>query len=536
MPTTAEIVADRLHAIGCRTAFGIPGGEVLTLVDALDRAGIRFVLVKNENAGGFMAQASCRVGGGPALLVATLGPGISNAVNAVASAMQDRIPMIVLAGRVDPAEAARYTHQVIDHARLFEAVTKACVTLVDGAVDVLIDKAIAIAFDGRPGPVLVDVPVALAAAEQVELGTVTFPHPAPAAPASSAALKDARSLLATSRRPLLIAGVDVLNDRSARDVANFVVDMQIPLITTYNAKGILPEDHPLSIGAAALSPKADGVLLPLVRKSDCIVCVGYDPIEMRGGWRDPWPENLPVIDISAAPNRHYMHGSRHAFVCDTAAGLLALREGIAPRMYWPDREPDAARAALKDTFSSHGAWGPAVIVETVRAVLPRDGIVTVDTGAHRIWASQSWECYEPATMLQSVGFGTMGCGLPLAIGSKIARPDRPVVAMTGDGGLEMVLGELATLRDLALPLVIVVFVDNALALIEMKQRSMQRPRRAVDFGATDFVALAGAMGGVGVEARTPDDLASALAEGLTREDTFTLIACPIADRAYDGCI
>ncbi len=536
MGNGAEIIAARLHEIGCRWAFGMPGGEVLTLVDALTRQGIRFVLVKHENAGGFMAQASCRATAAPGILVATLGPGCTNAVNAVACALQDRVPMIVLTGRVDDADAATYTHQVIDQAAVFRPVTKGSFTVVDGAVAPMIDKAIALALEGQPGPVHVDVPVQVAAAPQPDRPLPPLRRPASSSPAQGAELRGARELLVAARRPIVIAGLDVLNDGSAEDVAAFAIAMQVPVVTTYNAKGVLSEAYPISIGAAALSPKADKILLPLLARSDCIICIGYDPIEMRVGWRDPWPVDAPVIEIGAAPRLHGMHHARYSFVCDTGAGLRALRDGIPPRSFWPDGEPAAAREALRRAFSDTGEWGAAAVVHAVRKALPPEGVLAIDTGAHRILAAQAWECYRPNTMLQSVGFGTMGCGLPMGIGYKLAHPETPVVVMTGDGGLEMFLGELATVRDLGLPVVIVVFADRSLALIEMKQRSSQYARAAVDFGPTDFVAVAQAMGGVGVEAGDRETLQAAVRDGLARRDVFTLISCPIPERAYDGRI
>lgn len=536
MSTAAELIADRLYGAGCRLAFGVPGGEVLALLDALTRRGLRFVLVKHENAGAFMAQAVARADGAPGVLVATLGPGIANAVNAVASALQDRIPLIVLAGRVDAAEAATYTHQVIDHAALFAPVTKGVFTIADGAVDTLIDKAVNLALDGRPGPVLVDLPVAVAAAPQPERAAAHRPRPAPAAPAEGPDLDAARALLAAAERPLMLAGLDVVNDGAAEAVAGFVTTFSIPLITTYNAKGVLPEDHPLAIGAAALSPKADAVLKPLVAASDCILTVGYDPIEMRSGWRDPWPADAPVIEIAAVPADHGMHAARHAFVGHAGAGMAVLARGLTRNPPWPHGEPAAARAALRKAFAPGRAWGPAAAIATIRDALPREAVLTLDTGAHRILAAQLWEAYAPATVLQSVGFGTMGCALPLAIGHKLAKPEVPVLAMTGDAGLEMVLGELATLRDLKLPVVVVVFADQALALIEMKQRAMQLPRAAVDFAATDFPAVARAFGGVGVTATDAVSLVRAVRDGLARADAFTLIAVPVPPRAYDGLI
>ena len=170
---------------------------------------------------------------------------------------------------------------------------------------------------------------------------------------------------------------------------------------------------------------------------------------------------------------------------------------------------------------------------TLRDALPEDTIVTADSGAHRILASQIWKCYEPRGMLQSSALCTMACAMPLAGGAKMGAPDRTVLAFVGDGGLEMGAGDLASLRDHGLNIIVCVLVDESLTLIEMKQRASQRPNLGVDFGGSDFVSLAKAFGGVGVEVESVDALKQA-AEAAQNRDCFTIIAAKIGRRAYDG--
>ncbi len=534
MTTAAEILARGFYEAGCRHAFGIPGGEILTVMHALADAGIDFHLARHENAAGFMAEGVYHMTGAPGILVATLGPGVANAVNVVANAHQDRVPLIFLTGCVDAVEAAGYTHQVFDHGAVLGPVTKASFTVTDGAVESLLVQALAIATEGRPGPVHIDVPIGLAGKTQAASGSVRPPDAVAAAPAAGPDLARARDMLAQARRPLLIAGLEVLAQGAEAAVAGLARDFAIPLITTYKAKGILPEDDPLSLGGAGLSPMADTHLMPLVEASDLILLAGYDPIEMRQGWRQRWdPDKTAVIEFIAAPTTHGMHEASVTFVGDIGAGLAALRDGVVPGASWSNGAPAAERQALSKTFAVDEAWGPAAIVDEVRRALPADGVATVDSGAHRILLSQIWRCPAPRTLLQSSGLCTMGCALPLAIGAKLAAPDRPVVAFSGDAGLEMVLGELATLRDLRLGLVIVVFVDASLALIELKQRKAGLRNLGVDFGVTDFAAVARSLGGVGVAVDTREALRTAVAEGLAA-DTFTIIAASIDRKAYDG--
>jgi acetolactate synthase-1/2/3 large subunit len=529
----ADIIARRLHAAGCRTAFGIPGGEVLTLIDALERAGIRFVLAKHENSAGFMAEGTWHATGAPGILVATVGPGIANAFNVIANASQDRVPLIVISGMIDPTEAMRYTHQVFDQSAAMRQVCKASFVAPDGAIGAMIDKAVSIATSGRPGPVHVDLPISVAAAEQAAPPVVLRGPPLPSAPAPGPALDRARAMFAAARRPAIMAGLDVVNESGgAAAVRAFAERHSIPVVTTYKAKGILPEDHPLALGGHGLSPKSEKIILPLFAAADLVIAAGYDPIEMRIGWRDPW-DPARAIEFAHAPNDHDMHYAGLSWVCSVSGGLAALE--AEAKGGWPDGAPARIREELAGAFAPKGNWGPDHAISEILDAVPPGVTVTVDTGAHRILLSQMWRAAHARGVLQSTGLCTMGCALPLAMGFKYARPDAPVIAFTGDAGLEMVLGELSTLRDLGLPVVIVVFVDESLALIELKQRAMGIQNAGVDFRRTDFAALARIYGGHGVTVTGPGEAGPAVAGALAAE-RFTIVAVEIPRRAYDGLI
>lgn len=536
MTRAADIIARSLRAAGCRHAFGIPGGEVLTMMDALEAAGLEFHLVKHENNGGFMAEGTYHATGAPGVLLATVGPGVVNAVNAVANAWQDQVPMIVLTGCIDADEAQSFTHQVFDHTKVLAPVTKASFTVPAGAVETVIEKALAIATEGRPGPVHLDLPISAAKAEAGSNRPVVRAAPAPMAPAPGPDWDAACAALSAAERPLIIAGVDVLHHDAADAVSAFARKFSIPVLTTYKAKGILPEDDPLALGGHGLSPKAFAIVKPLIGRADAIVLAGYDPVEMRAEWRDPWDlsEDGPaVIEFSAEANRHFAHHASYSFIGDVGAGVRALDERVSRNGAWPGGEPAAVRAALAEAFPGDEAWGPAAVIDVCREVLPRGTVAAVDTGAHRILLAQQWECYGPRTLLQSTGLCTMGTAAPLAAGYKLAAPETPVAAFSGDAGMEMILGELATLRDAALSFPIIVFVDRSLALIELKQRRDGLDNCGVDFGGTDFAAAAEAMGGRGVTATNRDELRRAVHDAMA-SPAFTLIACPIGRKAYDG--
>ncbi|MEO0751455.1 MAG: thiamine pyrophosphate-binding protein [Pseudomonadota bacterium] len=526
----ADVVARRLYEAGCRWAFGMPGGEVLTLMDALEEAGITFVLCKHENAAGFMAEGTYHRTGAPGILVATVGPGALNGINVVENARQDRVPLIVLTGCVDAHKAETYTHQVLDQPQVFRPITKATFTLDARAAGVMADKAVTIAMEGRPGPVHMDVPISVADAEAVETGVLRKPA-LPVAPTCEA-LVAARTALGAAKRPVIVAGVDAVT-QGAEEVVCRAADLGVPVITTYKAKGLVPESHPQVLGGAGLSPKADKVLLPFLREADVILCIGYDPIEMRDGWADPWdPHAQTVIDIMAEPNHHYMHHATYNIVGDCAASVTALLpDGFGP--LWQDGQMDKARDALAQAFAPTDDWGPVQAIATCRAVLPANTLATADSGAHRILLSQMWQCEFPRALTQSSALCTMGCAVPLAMGAQVVEPDRTVVSFSGDAGFLMVAGELATAAEQNLRTIFVVFVDASLALIELKQRQRQMKNRGVDFGRVDFAAIAGAFGGQGHKARSKGELESALRAAMAA-DTFSIIAVEIDRKAYDG--
>lgn len=530
----ADVLARRLYAAGCRYAFGLPGGEVLTLIDALEEAGIRFHLARHENAAGFMAEGVHHIDGAPAILVATVGPGAMNGVNVIANADQDRVPLLVLTGCVDAHEAERYTHQVLDHRQVLEPITKATFTLTAESAGAIAEKAVGIATEGRSGPVHIDVPIAVAAAPAkhypFKRAVASDVIPAPAS------LDVARQWLAEAQRPVMVVGLDVLKDNSCETVRAFSDVHNVPVITTYKAKGVVPESSPLALGGAGLSPLADKHLMPFIAQADLVICVGYDPIEMRPGWQDPWdPQATRVIDITAAPNHHFMHQSTLSFIADTGASLSAMSEGLEPKATWVNGEVAQVKQRLQEAFADDQAWGPAAVIAECRAALPDDAIATVDSGAHRILLSQMWQCAEPHTLVQSSGLCTMGCAVPLAIGAHLAAPERTVVSFSGDAGLLMVAGDLSTAYEHGLNTVFVVFVDESLALIEMKQRQRQLPNAGVDFCGHDYAAIGRAFGGEGYTVTNRDELKAALSAAETASN-FVLIAAIIPRQSYDGKI
>ncbi|MEM9732841.1 MAG: thiamine pyrophosphate-binding protein [Pseudomonadota bacterium] len=535
--TGAEIIAAKLAQAGCRHAFGIPGGEVLALMGALDEAGIAFHLTKHENAAGFMAEgvwhAEPSGSRAPGILLGTIGPGVANAVNVVANALQDRVPLIFLTGCVDAPLAETYPHQVFDHRAMLRPIVKATFRASPGTLGVMMEKALAIAFEGQPGPVHIDVPIGVAEGETREVLRDLQPLPNPTMQQPGPEMAAALEALNGAERPLVIAGVDAVTDSASDALTRFCTDHTIPVLTTYKAKGLVDERLPIALFGHGLSPRSDKIVLPLIAQSDCVVLAGYDPIEMRVGWRNIFADHAHVIDITPTLRDHGMHHTTMTLRGRVDATLDQLGAAMDRRQRWAEGEPAIARAALTEMFSAPAEWEPGQVFATLNTCLPDDVVITADSGAHRILVSQMWESRLPHRFLQSTALCTMACAVPLAAGYKIASPDTPVCAFVGDAGLEMGLGELATLRDMGQPLIICVLVDESLALIELKQRGSQRPNVGVDFSGSDFPAIAQAMGGHGVWVDDAQTLETEAAAALNR-DTFTVLACRIGRRAYDG--
>ncbi|MBP1886610.1 thiamine pyrophosphate-binding protein [Sinorhizobium mexicanum] len=530
----ADVLARTLHAHGVRHGFGVPGGEVVTLIDALQAAGIAFHLARHETPAAIMAAGASVISATPELLVTTIGPGLANAVNGIADALQERIPLVVISGVVDRATRARYTHQVIDHAQLLRPLVKASFEIEPDSVASTVARALAIATAEPAGPVHIDLSPAVAALASPNYGGVVPPlRFVPSVAVTDPAIRRLSDRIAAVERPLIIVGFEAARGHAGPALKQLAETIEAPVLTTYKAKGVLPEDHPLSLGAAGLSPLADRVLLNLARESDLVLMIGYDPIEMRLGWLDFVEDPSKLVDITNAVSDHGMHHAGIRIAAAPRTVLQALAGSVVARKGWSGGEPAAAKSDLQGIFSTRQPWGPHAIVDLLNQMAGDDGLVTVDSGAHRILLSQKWVATKPLSLLQSAGFCTMNAALPLAIGAKVADPSRKVFAVIGDGGLEMGIGELATIRDLKLPVTIVVFQDRSLALIALKQASAGLPPAGVTLGETDFAAVARGFGGHGVNVENANAFRDEL-EAAGERASFTVIACRFDARAYDG--
>jgi acetolactate synthase-1/2/3 large subunit len=506
MPTVAEGVTAVLHTAGVRYVFGLPGGETLELLDALRRRGIEFVLAHSESAAVFMADAYARLTGTAGVCLTTLGPGATNAVAGVAHAYLDRTPLLIFTAQKPDALLPEYTHQVVDLHALFTPITKATWKLGAQNAASTVAQALAVAQDGRPGAVhlqLSNEDAAQATSDAVARAELPVPLPG----ANPTELARARELLDRASRPLIVAGLGLEPQRPYAALCGLAESLQAPVVTTPKAKGALPDDHPLAAGTIGLT-RTDPVY-ELLNESDCIVAVGFDVVELVKPWQcaapllwlAPWANQDPVLPAAVE-----LTGDLNLLLAQVA-GVSAT-----PDPAWGATRVAAFRAGLDEPLPepASGRLLPQQVLASLRRALPPDSPLVVDVGSHKIHSALSWPALAPNRFLLSNGLSSMGYGLPAAMGAALALPDQPVACLTGDAGLAMVLGELGVLTRLHLPVVVVVLNDGAIDLIRSQQVRAGKPVYGTEFPAHHFAQIAAAYGMPGQRIVTPHSLDRAL--------------------------
>ena len=521
----AGAIVAALARAGTRLMFGVPGGGPnLDVVGAAEAAGLRFVLAHGETAATIMAATSADLTGVPGAVVVTRGPGLASAVNGIAHAALDRLPVVVIA---DTVTDARISHQRIDQGALGRSVAKAAVAVSGPPTAV---EAVATALAAPPGPVIANMDDGAAdkrgprrLQNGVEAQTLRAAEDM-AARAGRAILAEA---VAGARRPVLLLGTGAIPRTAA--VRDALGGRGIPALHTYRARGVLPDS-----GAEAAGLVTGGTMeWPLLSAADLIVGLGVDEAEMIPARWDYAARTILVSEPGAPPAHGWFTGATALTMpIDEALGVLAA--GPGGTMEWP---PDAGRAAKADAArrlaaaatAAPGRLAPQQVVATARACAPPETIATVDAGAHMLAAMPLWDVPQPKMLLTSSGLATMGYALPAAIAAALClphtqglpptqgTPQTPVLAFTGDGGLGLTLAEIETAVRLSLRVIVIVFNDAALSLIKIKQKPAGHGGdEAVRYRPTSFAAAAAAMGAAGATVTSERELAAALTDALAR--------------------
>ncbi|MFV5995476.1 thiamine pyrophosphate-binding protein [Streptomyces sp. NPDC056231] len=517
--TGGEAVVRALAEHGVTQAFGIPGTHNLEIYRHLDPYGIAHVTPRHEQGAGYAADAYARVTGRPGVAITTTGPALLNIAAAVGQAYSDSVPLLV----VSPGMPLRHPRQSTGLLHEMRSQTEALrgVSAFSHRVSTVeeIFSAVARAFTlfrtGRPRPAHIEVPLDLL--ETMEpAGPVRLAPPTPATCPSGPALRDAAQALRSARQPALVLGGGARN--ATAQCLTLAEELGAPVVTTANGKGIVDETHPLSLGVSLHSPSVQQWLAGC----DAVLAVGTELAE-SDLWSAPPVLRATLIRIDVDPDQMYAGlPAQLPLVGDARTTLEALRQQLAsthgaPASGAPDRAGSvrALRAGRDaETAERDARWLP--YLQAVRTVLDADAILTSDSAQCCYYGAIPHLPVGPAgRYLHPTGFGTLGYALPAAIGAKTAYPARQVVALSGDGGLQFSVQELATAAQLRLPLPVVVFDNGGYGEIRDEMAARGDTPTAVDLPSVDLPALARAYGGHGVHADSPEALTRALSGALT---------------------
>ncbi len=525
----AHLLVRCLESEGVTHVFGIPGEENIRFVDALAGSGIRYVLVRHEQAASFMAEMYGRLTGRAGVCSATLGPGAINLLLGTADAMTNSTPLVALAAQGSLNRLHKESHQVIDLVSMFAPVTRWADRIhVPDAVPEMVRKAFKTAQTERPGAVFLAVPEDIEAAhptrprEPLPINTVRPDAPSPSQ------IERAARVLARASRPIVLAGHGAARTGASAALIRFAERLNVPVATTFHGKGVFPDDHPNALGAVGFM-RHDYTNLGF-DTADVVICVGYelqefDPVKINP---DGTKDILHLHRFPAEVDEHYPVSV--GIAADLTQSLDALADAVRRR--FPDQETGPRIRSLLAGELDHGRDSdafpllPQRVVADVREVLGRGDIVLADTGAGKMWMARLYPAYEPNTCLISNGLSTMGFALPGAIAAKLARPDRRVLAVMGDGAFLMNSQELETAVRERVPLVALVLVDDEYGLITWKMELDLGRHSNTRFGNPDLVAYAESFGARGRAIDSPDQLLPALREALDG-DGVTVIACPV---------
>lgn len=529
MPTAAELMVQCLENEGVSIVFGIPGEENIRFIKALAASDIRYILTRHEQAAAFMAEMYGRVTGRAGVVSATLGPGAINMQLGIADATTNSTPVVAISAQVGQDREYKESHQYVDLVSMFAPVTRwsAGVPTVH-AIPEMIRKAFKTAETERPAAVYLAVP------EHIDADTDDYPQLAPlprnVVRADAPALRQvarAVDILLEATRPVVLAGHGAARSDATEALVRFAEQLGVRVANTFHGKGVMPDDHPNSIGTLGFM-RHDYVNFGF-DNADVIIAVGYelqefDPVRIN-------PEaDKKIIHIHRFPAEVDMHYSVDVgIIGDISDSLNKLTEALGEHRFGDGEVPGSG--LLSEEFArgqedSGYPLAPARIVADTREALGRSDVVLVDTGATKMWMARLYPTYERNTCLISNGLSTMGFALPGALGVKLAQPETKVLAVVGDGAFLMNSQEIETAVREKIPLVVLIWEDGGYGLIEWKMDLELGEHHYVSFGNPDVVKYAESFGAKGYRITRADELLPTLQAALA-DDGVSLIACPV---------
>jgi acetolactate synthase-1/2/3 large subunit len=544
LPTGARLIVEALKKEGVKVIFGIPGLTNMPIYDAfledLEKGELRHVLMRHEQAAAHAADGFARASGFPGVCTATSGPGATNLTTGLITAYWDSSPIVAITGQVVRSAIGKMAFQEADIVGIGFHVAKYAVQVKKiEEIPLWIKNAFYIATSGRPGPVIVDIPRDVQLEKIDNIKWPEEPYIYGYRPfktiIDTIAIKKAAELLLNAERPVILVGTGVVWSNATREVLELAELLSSPIVSTLPGKSAIPHDHPLYVGPMGYYGRAEASFTAL--ESDVMLIIGarlsdrtftsYDEmIETRKKFIminiDPTDAERSIkVDVA-------LFGDAKVLLKEIISAVINL--GLKrDRTNWLKRVRE-----LKEYYEQFYYYDepnkmkPWKIMKIIRNNLPRDAIVTTGVGQHQMWAEVFWEVLEPRTFLSSTGMGTMGFGLPAAIGAKLAKPDKIVVDLDGDGSFLMTATNLATAVDEQIPVVAVIFDNRTLGLVRQVQDLFQNKRIVgVDYGPSpDFVKLAEAFGALGFNATTYEELEKSIRIAI-KEELPSIIRVPI---------
>jgi acetolactate synthase-1/2/3 large subunit len=530
MTTAAQLIVKCLENEGVAVVFGIPGEENIRFVQALAASDIRYVLTRHEQAASFMAEMYGRVTGRAAVVSATLGPGAINMQLGVADATTNSTPIVAISAQVGQDRQFKESHQYVDLVSMFAPITRwaAGIPTVK-AIPEMVRKAFKLAETERPAAVYLAVP------EHIDADVADYPdlRPLPRnvvradAPAFRQVAR-AVDILREASRPVVLAGHGAARADATAALVRFSEEFGMPVANTFHGKGVMPDDHPNSIGTLGFM-RHDYVNFGF-DNADVVIAVGYELQEFDPVRINPNADKK-IIHIHRFPAEVDMHYSVDVgIIGDISASLDALTEALAGHTYHSAPEIPGS-GLLADEFArgqqdSRYPLSPQRVVADTRAALGRSDIVLVDTGATKMWMARLYPTFERNTCLVSNGLSTMSFALPGALGVKLALPESKVLAVVGDGAFLMNSQEIETAVRERIPLVVLIWEDGGYGLIEWKMDLELGDHYYVKFGNPDIVSYAESFGAKGYRIKSADELLPTLKAALD-DDGVSLICCPV---------
>ncbi|EML1452944.1 acetolactate synthase large subunit [Enterobacter kobei] len=517
--TGAQLIVHLLERQGITTVAGIPGGTVLPLYDALSQSTkIRHVLARHEQGAGFIAQGMARTQGKPAVCMACSGPGATNLVTAIADARLDSIPLICITGQVPSSMIGTDAFQEVDTYGISIPITKHNYLVRDiSELPQVISDAFRIAQSGRPGPVWIDIPKDVQTAE-IEIDVL--PEPGDRAPApefSAESVRDAAAMINAAKRPVLYLGGGAIN--AANEIRQFAEKANLPTTMTLMALGMLPKAHPLSLGMLGMhGARSTNYIL---QEADLLIVMGARFDDRAIGKTEQFCPNAKIIHVDIDRAELGKIKQPHVAIQGDVAEVLAQlipQTDAADRADWRQlvadlqKEFPGAIPTEGDPLSHYG------LINAVAACVDDSAIITTDVGQHQMWTAQAYPLNRPRQWLTSGGLGTMGFGLPAAVGAALANPDRKVICFSGDGSLMMNIQEMATAAENQLDVKIILMNNEALGLVHQQQSLFYKQGvfAATYPGMINFMQIAAGFGLHTCDLNAEEDAHAALQTAISR--------------------